>query len=372
MRYRKKIRLFPGVFLNLSKSGISTTFGIPGASINLNKTGIYGNIGLPGTGLYDRKKLFAWDNVTSPLENQAENQIPQNFSNKPEEIKSDDIQTLTSVTLNDLKQTLLDAFNEKYEIENEIRKTGKDIHALKRKKMFANLFVIGFIKKSFKENIKEKIDYLNELKDQLKDCQVNINLKFDETYKLKFESLKKRFEELSNSESIWDITSEQLIEKNIKSAAKTGVTRQKSKLKINNINIIKSEHLAFHFENKNGGDIFIYPTFLIIISNTKEFGLVDLRELKLIYNDNHFIETENIPSDSEVINYTWFKTNKDGTPDLRFKENYKLPVIKYGSIKFYSDKGLNEEYMFSNYLKAQKFANEFNEYQLLLKIDYKN
>lgn len=372
MRYRKKIRLFPGVYLNLSKTGISTTFGIPGASINLNKTGIYGNLGLPGTGLFDRKKLSGWNKAGSQTESQIENQISQNSSNDPEEIKSDNIESLTSITLNDLKQTLLDAFNDKYEIENEIRKTEKDIIAVKRKKIFANLFVIGFVKKSFKENIQERIDYLNDLRDQLRECQVNINLKFDETYKFKYETLRKSFEELSNSISIWDVTSQQQIDRNIKSAATSGITRQKSKLRFNNINIIKSDHLAFHFENKNGGDIFIYPTFLIIISNTKEFGLVDLRELKLIYNDNLFIEAEVVPSDSQIAKYTWIKTNKDGSPDLRFKGNYQLPIVRYGGIKLYSSNGLNEEYMFSDFKKAEKFANEFNEYQLFLKIDYKN
>lgn len=53
MRFRRKAKLFPGVYLNFSKSGISTTIGVPGASINLGKQGTYLNTGIPGTGLYD-------------------------------------------------------------------------------------------------------------------------------------------------------------------------------------------------------------------------------------------------------------------------------------------------------------------------------
>ena len=56
-RFEKRIRLFPGLTLNLSKTGVSLTVGIPGASVNIGKNGITGNAGLPGTGMSYREKL---------------------------------------------------------------------------------------------------------------------------------------------------------------------------------------------------------------------------------------------------------------------------------------------------------------------------
>ena len=56
-RFRKSIKLFPGVRLNVSKSGTSFTVGRPGASINVGKRGRYANIGIPGTGLSWRVRL---------------------------------------------------------------------------------------------------------------------------------------------------------------------------------------------------------------------------------------------------------------------------------------------------------------------------
>ena len=50
-RFRKSIKLFPGVRLNLSKSGISTSIGVPGATINIGKRGTRGTVGIPGTGI---------------------------------------------------------------------------------------------------------------------------------------------------------------------------------------------------------------------------------------------------------------------------------------------------------------------------------
>ena len=57
IRFRKRVKLLPGVTLNFSKSGISTTIGTKGASVNIGKNGVYGNAGIPGTGIYMREKI---------------------------------------------------------------------------------------------------------------------------------------------------------------------------------------------------------------------------------------------------------------------------------------------------------------------------
>lgn len=55
--FRKRITIAPGVKLNLSKKGVSSTFGIRGANINVGKNGTFLNTGIPGTGLYRRQKI---------------------------------------------------------------------------------------------------------------------------------------------------------------------------------------------------------------------------------------------------------------------------------------------------------------------------
>ena len=57
IRFRKRVKVLPGVTLNFSKSGISTTIGTRGASVNIGKNGVYGNAGIPGTGIYMREKI---------------------------------------------------------------------------------------------------------------------------------------------------------------------------------------------------------------------------------------------------------------------------------------------------------------------------
>lgn len=54
LRFRRSIKLIPGVRLNFSKSTIGLSVGVPGARVSLNSRGdIYSSAGIPGTGLYN-------------------------------------------------------------------------------------------------------------------------------------------------------------------------------------------------------------------------------------------------------------------------------------------------------------------------------
>lgn len=58
VRYRKRVKVAPGVYLNLSKSGVSTTLKAgKGVSVSMGENGTYLNTGIPGTGLYSRQKI---------------------------------------------------------------------------------------------------------------------------------------------------------------------------------------------------------------------------------------------------------------------------------------------------------------------------
>lgn len=56
-RFKQRIKIAPGVYVNIGKKGISTSVGIKGATINLGQNGVKGTVGLPGTGMSYSKKL---------------------------------------------------------------------------------------------------------------------------------------------------------------------------------------------------------------------------------------------------------------------------------------------------------------------------
>jgi hypothetical protein len=70
MRFQRSIKLFPGLRLNLSKSGLGISAGVRGLRLGVDSKGrSYVNAGIPGTGLSVRKyaKTVAAPHVIPPL-----------------------------------------------------------------------------------------------------------------------------------------------------------------------------------------------------------------------------------------------------------------------------------------------------------------
>jgi Protein of unknown function (DUF4236) len=50
-RFRRSIKILPGIRLNFGKRGVSTSIGVRGAHVTFGKNGTRTTVGLPGTGL---------------------------------------------------------------------------------------------------------------------------------------------------------------------------------------------------------------------------------------------------------------------------------------------------------------------------------
>ena len=368
MRFRRRAKLFPGVYLNFSKTGISTTIGVPGASVNFNKQGAFLNTGIPGTGIYDRQKIGGGKNTqnipvadtNTPIESYSTGQIGV--------IRTEQAEATTTEGLQELKKTLLDCYQERNDLKKEIGKAKSKLTLATVLLVFSYILIFGLFIKWFKENRKDKKEFLEDLKKQLENCFINIDIDADDQIDTQYLGLLETYKNLLTSELIWDITSSVSVDKRAtRSAAANEVTRRAVKFDFGNIDIIKSKYDALHFENANGGDIYIYPAFVAIVDAQKKFGLVDIRELDFNFHGQRFIEEVKVPKDATVVDHTWAKVNKNGSPDKRFKVNYQIPICLYGDIKLTSTTGLNEAYSISNFDKSEKFAVAMTEYQKMIK-----
>ncbi len=61
LRFRKIVRILPGVRLNFSKSGGSLSLGERGLTVNLNRDGARTTAGLPGSGLSYSTRRAPWN-----------------------------------------------------------------------------------------------------------------------------------------------------------------------------------------------------------------------------------------------------------------------------------------------------------------------
>lgn len=87
--------------------------------------------------------------------------------------------------------------------------------------------------------------------------------------------------------------------------------------------------------------LFFFPDRLLVFDRSR-VGAVDYGDLTLDICPRRFIEDETPPQDASVVGHSWRYVNKNGSPDLRFSGNQKLPICLYDELHFLSPSGLNE------------------------------
>jgi hypothetical protein len=71
-RFRRSIKIVPGVRVNFSKTGISTSLGGRGATVNIRGNKLRTTVGLPGSGLsYSETHSLQPNWTTSPLDSES-------------------------------------------------------------------------------------------------------------------------------------------------------------------------------------------------------------------------------------------------------------------------------------------------------------
>jgi hypothetical protein len=74
--FRRSLRIAPGIRLNLSKSGVSTSVGARGAHVTLGNGRVWTTVGLPAIGL-------SYTESTSTRMRQSQSQRPSQLPSRP-------------------------------------------------------------------------------------------------------------------------------------------------------------------------------------------------------------------------------------------------------------------------------------------------
>jgi len=73
-RFSKRIKILPGVSINLSKSGVSASVGPRGAKVTIGKRGVRANLGIPGTGMGYSTKITSFDDRSNDSGGSSQNE----------------------------------------------------------------------------------------------------------------------------------------------------------------------------------------------------------------------------------------------------------------------------------------------------------
>ncbi len=364
--YRKRIKIIPGVHLNFSKQGISTSIGVKGASLNFSSSGTRFNTNV--LGFSNSHKISGSPSQRSSQSNPVPE--PMTYLGLSDNIFSADIHQITSQDMSGIKESILTAQNQKAELQTDLRRIKKALTFSKTKKMVSYLLLYGFINKNivqkFNQEIAAQQRAIAETQTVIDNSAIDIDIQFDDPTKRKYDRLLHTFKNLGTSQRIWDITGAHFQDRvAARSDASTLVNRKEIKIGLKSLPIIRSNYQALYFQNINGADLYVYPTFVLMYTNSQNFAIIGIAELNLLISSVSFTETGTVPRDSKIIRKTWAKVNKNGSPDKRFKNNYQIPVVQYGRIRFSTSTGLNEEYQMSNFEFTQEFFTAFQDYKTL-------
>jgi hypothetical protein len=287
------------------------------------------------------------------------------------EIGSASVEQLTSDSLVELRDVIAHARTQRHEIDDDLLQArslnARETDELNRRRR--SLFRI-FYKRRIAElevAIPESASEIERLKAWLESTHVEIKFETSDAAKKAYAALARAFEALRVTARIWDVTSDRDTHRVIeRTSASRLLTRHPAAVEFSASDLVRFEGRPMRFQNVNGEDILVYPGVAMMPRVDGAFALIDLRELQIEFQAVQFIEDEAVPTDAQVVGETWAKVNKDGSPDRRFRDNYRIPICLYGRLLFTSPGGIEEEYQFSNPDAAGNFARAFHSYKAAL------
>lgn len=336
--FRKSFRSGP-FRINLSKSGIGYSFGIKGARISTGPRGTYVNFG--ANGIYYRKKISP--NNEQNYRRTPVYQPPTNFDTTKHTITSGLIDTLTDT---DSKE-FIDELTEKSQKISYLNWFGitptiiffiimVSLNFDKSSFLFLTFFFLGlgallylcsFLHKKDKERLTIEIHYV-----------IDNNVKEVYTKFIQF------FNEITLSSKCWQYLH---AEKTNNYKYHSGANNIINRIPINSISPDKKP-LKFFKTNiqipniqLRNTDLYFFPERLVIKRDDK-YAAVFYKNLTIGASTSRFIESEGVPSDSKIVDYTWRYLNKNGTPDRRFNNNHQIPICLYSLYVIESETGVYE------------------------------
>ena len=410
--YRKRVRIAPGVHLNLSRRGVSTTIGVRGASVNFGKKGTYVNTGIPGTGFYNRQKisggrgrphasvkrnihtspsgggqllgygcagilalLFLFMGLIWLIEEKqiftgiiflsfalyvvvGAILINTSISAKPKapSINWVDQAKRMLPRTGGTARSILQNFIQCYELTQQIDEESAIVQGLEKK-------LSKKPNEQLERLLKDCRGVLTKRMRQLEATQINVDSQLSEEEKAAYSRLCKRFEALLSTDKIWLITDEMLTTQR-KAFSNISIKRCEASIYVGVFNFLKS---AFDIPVLDSGDAryYIYPKFIIKATDVCHFYVYPHDLGRLTTATVNYQESEARPVDAEFLKYTWQYVNKNGEPDKRYANNSRYPVFKYCCL-FVNTGNTTAKFMFSNYTTASEFATAYTVYANLL------
>ncbi len=404
--FRKRVKVAPGVYVNLGKNGASTSIGPRGAKITMGRHGTYINTGIPGTGIYSRRKLSSGNVHTLSQSNINSKQASMgctlmfvlycafnlffligwigefdflyqtNFSPLATFIFGNIVFVVLGILYAFISESIKER-QQTFSYKREIRNTQKVIDSLPVKSKERHILKAYLLSLNIAEQIDQQNQILEQLKkattekeasaipdvekklgeldDELRKVQYNADEGLTEEQKHCFEQFCNDFETLSTSDKIWYVTG----------SNSTGVLREETTFELGVFDYIYSEFdIPVINIPKSTVKFYFYPQFILRVESTTKFSVYSWNKVELQATTQYFVEKDNIygMGDADLIKRSFLYENMDGSPDRR--RSYNPMTITFDYAKYVFPIFSSMTFYISNKDKARMASEAYIKYQL--------
>ena len=337
LRYRKSINLGGGFRVNLSKSGVSYSWGVRGYRVTKTSRGsVRQTVSIPGTGIsYVTESSGKPKNASASSKKSAKNDPYANIS-EYRQITSAEAKNFQPPEYKELFRRL------------KFRKIG--IIALS----FLTLALVNVHPVLAFASLVGLIAFIVKFR-------YGIEYEFDDVKQKEWDTISSWWRKVAMSQGLKQVDQTATLKNSkIAGGASQGVGYVDIKYS-STIPKIKTNVLPVVFELKDKKYIAILPDRLLI-KDKKGFGVISYDDVKFEIDGIGLLDNKEPPKDADIVDYKWMYVNSDGTPDKRYKNNRQVPVVKYARIKMQSKTGLDVHILCSNVPAAEKLLELISEY----------
>lgn len=205
---------------------------------------------------------------------------------------------------------------------------------------------------------------LQELAAQRNACTVALRFDIGETALDAFIRVAAAHVGLARAARIWEVPHGQV-------AAKMGVVPPRTPVTAKPFlpEFVVSRWPGLALQDRDGVGITVFPGFVM----TRQAGavggtaLADLLTVTVESGEVRLPEREALPPDATVVDYTWERVNRDGSPDRRYANNARIPIVAYGCLHITIGANDRRAFLVSNREAATSFAEAINLFQASLR-----
>jgi hypothetical protein len=188
-----------------------------------------------------------------------------------------------------------------------------------------------------------------------------LNYDLDSEARVRYLKLLNALQALASCTRIWRVSgAHQSVDTKYTAGAGTLMDKKPASVRLVGPNFVQTKVAVWEIALGNQ-KLYFFPDRILIYQGS-EVGAVQYCSLSVELQLTGFVETDGVPSDSEVIGQTRRYVNKKGGPDRRFANNPQIPIVRYGELTIRSSSGMNFVLQCSSTGRAADFKSGLEAY----------